>query len=168
VSIEPKTVLIADDEPDDVATMRRVFQKARIINPLQVVRDGREAIAYLAGEGIYADRKAYPFPILFFLDLRMPKKSGIEVLEWLQAGKLHQLLGIVVFTAGSNVTEIKEAYQLGAHSFLVKPLVIEDFMNLVSGLKGLRLTTGDEGSHLDFDTTFMQKPPSSIALGQNR
>jgi CheY-like chemotaxis protein len=160
----PKTILIADDEPDDIAMMRRVFQRAKIINPLQAVRDGREAIAYLAGEGIYSDRKSHPFPILLFLDLKMPNKSGLDVLEWIQAHNVHPLLGIIVFTAGNKVTEIKEAYQLGAHSFLVKPLVIEDFMNLVNGLKGLRLATGDQGSHLDFDTTFIQKPRGSVAL----
>ena len=77
-----KTVLIAEDDQNDLVFMRMAFGQAGMPNPVQTVRDGGEAIAYLAGRGIYADRDQYPFPTLMLLDLKMPCKDGFDVLAW--------------------------------------------------------------------------------------
>jgi len=74
------TVLLAEDDPDDVLLTQIAFEKARLANPLMVVRDGEEVISYLAGEGVYADREKYPLPILLLLDLKIPKINGFQVL----------------------------------------------------------------------------------------
>src|ERR1051326_2388427 len=79
------TVLLAEDDLDDVLLTQIAFERARLANPLQVVRDGEEAIAYLRGEGAFADRERFPFPILLLLDLKMPKVDGFQVLSWLQS-----------------------------------------------------------------------------------
>ena len=75
------TVLLAEDDPDDVLLTQLAFERARLANPLQVVRDGEEAIAYLSGEGAFADRDRFPMPILLLLDLKMPKMDGFQVLD---------------------------------------------------------------------------------------
>jgi CheY-like chemotaxis protein len=82
--IEQGTVLLAEDDADDVLLTQIAFDKARLANPLQVVRDGEEAIAYLKGQGRFSNRHHFPFPILLLLDLKMPKLNGFQVLEWLR------------------------------------------------------------------------------------
>src|SRR5260370_20778624 len=81
---DSRTILLAEDDPDDVLLTQIALRKARLANPLQVVRDGEEAIAYLTGDGLYADRSQYPLPMLLLLDLKMPKVTGFEVLDWLR------------------------------------------------------------------------------------
>src|ERR1044071_9637738 len=76
------TVLLAEDDPDDILLTQIAFEKARLANPLQVVRDGQEAIDYFKGEGKFSDRTQCPLPILLLLDLKMPKANGFQVLEW--------------------------------------------------------------------------------------
>jgi CheY-like chemotaxis protein len=79
------TVLLCEDDPDDVLLTQIAFEKARLANPLQIVRDGEEAIAYLEGEGRFADRTRFPLPILVLLDLKMLKLDGFHVLQWLRS-----------------------------------------------------------------------------------
>lgn len=147
----PKSILIADDCADDVEAVRRMFAKAKILNPLRAVSSAPDAVAYLAGDGIYANRNLYPYPVLLFLDLRMPRQSGFEVLKWLSANPEHGCLCVVVLTGMGDLKHVAQAYQLGAHSFLTKPMGSEDFLNLVNGLKGIRLESNGEGWHLNFD-----------------
>jgi CheY-like chemotaxis protein len=127
-------ILIADDNPHDIALVRRFFLKARILNPLKIVPDGVEAINYLQGEGKYSDRLFFPYPGLLLLDLRMPRKSGWDVLVWIQEQEPPPL-GVVVLSGADDVHTIGRAYKLGADSFLVKPLLYDDFLNLMTWLK---------------------------------
>lgn len=157
-------ILIADDDPADVELTKHVIRKANVLNEVHSVRDGAEAIAYLSGDGIYRDRSRYPYPEILLLDLRMPKVSGMEVLEWIRARPEHREVGIIVLSALEYIREVTRAYQLGAHSFLVKPLRLEEFLNLLSGLKGIRLKPEGEGRYLDFDTSFMTNPSLPEAL----
>lgn len=142
-------ILVAEDNDDDRLLLQRALSKARVLNPILSVRDGEETIAYLEGTGPYADRAKFPLPILLLLDLNMPKKSGLEVLAWLQAHHTDKL-GIVVLTGATDLTLLNRAYALGAHSFLVKPLIIQDFMNLVNAIKGIRIKDVAEGIHVEF------------------
>jgi CheY-like chemotaxis protein len=146
------TILIADDDEDDVLLLKEVFETTDVLNPVQVVADGTQVIDYLEGTGVYADREAYPYPTLLFLDLNMPKMSGLELMEWLQPRRTQHPLGVIMLTGFSSADETKRAYELGVHSFLVKPLQYHDFTNLVSYLNGLQLHRLDVGYCLEFNS----------------
>jgi CheY-like chemotaxis protein len=121
-------ILLAEDLEDDVLLIRRAFTKAGVQNPLFVVHDGEEAIQYLQGEGKFANRAEYPLPDLTLLDLKMPRKDGFEVLEWVRQQPTLRGLRIVVLTSSKEIRDVDRAYQLGANSVLVKPA---EFTNLV-------------------------------------
>lgn len=116
-------VLVAEDNPNDVLLVRKAFQDSGAANPLQVVHNGEEAIRYLAGEGKYADRTAYPFPVLFLLDLKMPVKDGLEVLRWLHDHpEIPRKLPVVVFDSAELPEETQIAYAMDIQACIVKPL----------------------------------------------
>jgi len=123
-------ILLAEDREDDIVLIRKAFKKAFINNPLQVVRDGEEAIAYLSGEGKYSNRCEYPLPDLMLLDLKMPRMNGFEVLEWIRRQPGLSSLRVVVLTASDQMRDVNSAYKLGANSFMVKPLDFEDVVHM--------------------------------------
>lgn len=141
-----RPILIADDEPDDVSALLRVFQAVPIVNDVRVVKDGAEAIAYLEGTGRFSDRETHPYPILLFLDLKMPQFSGWDVLKYLHGKPEHSNLRVVVFTNVGNIEDIRQAYNAGAHSFLVKPVSKDDFHNLIRCLSGIELWPVENGN----------------------
>lgn len=132
--ISPPTILVAEDDPDDAFMLRRAFTTANIVNPVAFVSDGDEAIAYLAGTGRYADRDLHPLPVVILLDLKMPRRSGFEVLEWLRAQPGVGRLPVVVLTSSREPRDVTRAYELGANSYLVKPSSPEDLIATVRGL----------------------------------
>jgi CheY-like chemotaxis protein len=123
-------ILVAEDDEDYVLLIKQVFAKAHIPNPVHVVWNGEEAIAYLKGEGKYANRDEYPLPDIFLLDLKMPRINGFEVLKWVRQQPGFASLRILVLTSSDAIRDVNEAYQLGANSFLVKPLDFQDFTHL--------------------------------------
>lgn len=129
-------VLLVDDDDDDVMFVKRGFRKAGILNPLRVARDGDEAVEYLGGTGTYADREANPLPVLVLLDLKMPKRTGLEVLEWVKGQPGLRRIPIVMLTSSTIDTDIARAYDLGANSYLVKPVSHEGLIELTKTLKG--------------------------------
>src|SRR5882762_7870027 len=128
-------ILLADDLDDDIHLIKRAFRKGKITNPLQVVRDGEEAIAYLKGEGKYANRAEYPLPDLLLLDLKMPRIDGFEVLRWIRQQPGLKALRVVVLTSSEDIRDVNQAYRLGANSFIVKPM---DFGHSVEICKFLK------------------------------
>ena len=116
-----KPVLYAEDEENDVFLMERAFKKADIANPLRIVPDGKMAVEYLSGTGRYANRAAHPMPGLVLLDLNMPGKPGLDVLEWLRAEPATSTLLVVVFTSSNQDRDVHRAYSLGANGYLIKP-----------------------------------------------
>jgi CheY-like chemotaxis protein len=129
-------ILIAEDNDDYVVLLRRSLQKGALLNPVFVVRDGEETIAYLKGEGKFADRYEYPLPTLLLLDLKMPGKNGFEVLEWIREQPGLRRLRIVVLTTSDSPQDIDKAYELGANAFMVKPLERKDFLQMTEAIKG--------------------------------
>jgi len=125
---ETGLILIVEDREDDILIMRRAFEKASLINPVQVVRSGDEAVAYLSGEGKYANRAEYPLPVLVLLDLNLPRMDGFEVLTWIRQRDGIRALPVVVLTSSSQMRDVNRAYALGANSFFVKEL---DFQHAV-------------------------------------
>jgi len=127
-------VLLADDDPNDVFLLQRAFQKTNIANPLRVVRDGEEAMAYLSGQDQYADRQRHPLPVLLLLDLKMPRKSGFEVLRWLRQQAGLKRLPVVVLTSSNQSPDINKAFDLGANSYIVKPGGFDSLVEMVKNL----------------------------------
>ena len=119
------SLLVAEDDENDIFFLQRAFQQAKIENPIHVVHDGHEAIEYLSGEGKFSDRRRFPLPYLFLLDLKMPRRTGLDVLEWLQQQPELRCLPVVVLSSSSHRSDIEKAYELGANGFVVKPASLE-------------------------------------------
>lgn len=137
------TVLVVEDSADDVLFIRRALKKAGIACPLHVVGDGDAALEYLEGRGAYADRAAFPFPTLMLLDLKLPRRSGLEVLEAVRGHPLRSRIVIVVLTGSRQSVDVDRAYVLGANSYLVKPIAPDALTELVRAL-GLYWLTKNE------------------------
>src|SRR5438874_6068528 len=131
---EPNLLLV-DDSDNDLVLMRMAFQKAQFNNPLSVVNDGEQAIAYLHGLGTYADRAKSPMPGAVLLDLNMPKKSGFEVLAWARTQPVLKRVPFVILTASMRLEDVERAFDLGASSFLVKPSALEELVSMIRCLR---------------------------------
>jgi CheY-like chemotaxis protein len=134
-SAKHSTVLLAEDNSDDIFLMRRAFERAAIPNPLRVVEDGVEALDYLQGIGPYADRAAHPFPCLLLLDVKMPKINGFDVLRRIRDNPATRRLPVVILTSSNQQKDIDHAYDLGVNSYLVKPHSAESLENLLQTLQ---------------------------------
>jgi CheY-like chemotaxis protein len=130
-----QALLLVEDSEHDVFLMKRALKQAEIHNPVYVIGDGEQAIDYLSGNGEFADREAFPFPALVFLDLKLPLKSGHDVLEWIrQTGGMSELV-VVVLTSSDEPSDINRAYKLGANSYLVKPPSLIQLRDLAKSFK---------------------------------
>ena len=127
-------ILLAEDRPDDVLLIKRALAEAKVKNPLYVVPDGEEALAYLDGAGKYSDRQAFPLPDILLLDLKMPKVSGFDVLREIRVRPELHNLRVLVLTSSEDIQDVNKAYELGASSFLVKPLEFHNFAALMHAL----------------------------------
>ena len=116
------SVLLVEDDLNDIFLVKRAFKMAQIRNPLQVVTDGQEAINYLRGSGKYSDREHYPLPKLVVMDIKMPRKSGFEVLEWIKSDSILRRIPVVIVSSSDNPADINRAYELGANAYMVKPV----------------------------------------------
>jgi CheY-like chemotaxis protein len=125
---EHAVILLAEDDEDHVILIKRAFAQADLRNPLYVVWNGQEAIEYLHGTGKYSNRDEYPLPDLLLLDLKMPRVDGFQVLAWIREQPELKALRTLVLTSSDDLRDVNRAYQLGANSFLVKPI---DFQNVV-------------------------------------
>jgi CheY-like chemotaxis protein len=137
------TVLLVEDNTTDALMVQRAFKKANLQYPVQVVDDGDKAVAYLSGSDPFHDRDQYPFPVLLLLDLKLPRRSGLEVLEWLKRQPMIKRLPVVVLTSSKENTDINRAYDLGANSYLVKPVDFDPLLEMVKRL-GLYWTLTNE------------------------
>lgn len=118
----PPPILIVDDNPRDITLFQAALENCGIKCPVRVVSHGQQAIAYIRGDGNYADRQAFPLPGMVFTDLNMPVADGFELLAWLRDHQQHRQMPIVVWTTSRMESDIRRAYELGAHSYMVKPV----------------------------------------------
>ena len=118
-------VLYVEDNADDVLLLRHAFKRADILDPVQFAQDGQEAIDYLAGAEKFSDRQKYPMPRLVLLDLKLPKKTGIEVLQWIREQPALRKLPVIILSASAQKSDVARCYELGANAFLVKPSSID-------------------------------------------
>jgi CheY-like chemotaxis protein len=128
-------ILLVDDDPDDRFLIRRSFERLGIENPLIEAHDGQEAIAYLSGDGPYADRRKYPFPGILLLDLQMPRVDGLELLNWIRLNLSVPGFLIIVLSRIDEIRLVNKAYALGANSFLIKPGNEEELRGLISSFR---------------------------------
>ena len=131
---EQLVILLVEDREDDILLIQRALAEAKVQNPLHIVRDGEEAMAYFQGDGKYARREEFPLPDLVLLDLKMPRVDGFELLQWIRRQPSLKTLRVVVLTSSGDIFDINRAYELGANSFLVKPL---EFINYPAMMRTL-------------------------------
>lgn len=134
------TILLVEDNEDDIFFMKRAFKNADITNPLQVVTDGQQAIDYLQGVGKFSNRDEFPIPCLILLDLKLPNKNGHEVLQWIREQLFQKDLVVIILTTSREVRDLEKAYRLGANAFLVKPPSANQLMDMICSLKHFWLT----------------------------
>jgi CheY-like chemotaxis protein len=127
-------ILHAEDNPDDVLLIQRAFKRLENPCPITSVEDGARAISYLKGEDEYHDRAKYPLPTLALLDIKMPRYSGLEVLEWIRSQPRYSGLPVVIFSSSRNIADIQRAYQLGVNAYLVKPVEYAELQETVKSI----------------------------------
>jgi len=128
------TILLVEDDENDALLFDLALKQTRILNPLQIVQDGEEALDYLKGKGKYSDRNTFPLPCLVILDLKLPKRTGFEVLQWLKIQDGLKRLPVVVLSSSGEMKDLERAYDLGANSYLVKPIEFDGLLDMVNTL----------------------------------
>ena len=126
--MENKVILLVEDNPKDEALTLRALKKSNIANVVVVTRDGVEALDYLFGKGAYADRDRKEMPQLILLDLKLPKVDGLQVLSSIRANERTKRLPVVIFTSSSEEEDLINSYNLGANSYVRKPVEFDQFM----------------------------------------
>lgn len=132
--MNPVEILLVEDNPADVELTLRALKKHNFANQVQVVHDGAQALDYLFGGGDGAASNDKPLPKVIFLDLKLPKVDGREVLRRMKADEKTRMIPVVVLTSSQEERDIVESYKLGVNSYVVKPLDFEKFAETVSQL----------------------------------
>jgi two-component system response regulator len=132
--MEHKAILLVEDNPSDIDLTRRALSKSHVVNELQVVEDGQEAVNILFGNGNTPALKELPAVVL--LDLKLPRVDGLEVLRRIRAHERTKLLPVVILTSSKAEQDVIQSYQLGANSYIQKPV---DFNQFVEAIKNLGL-----------------------------
>jgi DNA-binding response OmpR family regulator len=129
------SILIVEDSEDHVFLLQLAFKKADITNPVRVAPSGAEAIAYLGGTGKYSNWSDFPLPAIVLLDLKMPGIDGFGVLRWVRAQPGLKCLRVIMLTSSDLVQEVTTAYELGAQSFLTKPVDLDKLVAMMRAFK---------------------------------
>jgi len=132
--METKSILLVEDNPDDIELTLRAMKKNQIVNTVVVKRDGAEAIDYLLGEGSNCCPAANRWPAIILLDLKLPKIDGIEVLKRLRADSRTRLLPVVILTSSAQELDILNSYNFGANSYVRKPVDFNQFIEAIRQL----------------------------------
>jgi CheY-like chemotaxis protein len=127
-------ILIVEDTPQDLELALRALRNAKLTNRIQVARDGAEALDFIFCQGPHADRKIENGPKVILLDLKLPKVDGLEVLKRIKADPRTKAIPVVVLTSSKEQSDVVESYQLGANSYIVKPVNFEQFAKTVQEL----------------------------------
>lgn len=131
---EESSILLVEDNPDDAELVRYAFEKVGVGNPLVSLSDGDAAVDFLSGVGVYADRKRHPLPALILLDLKLPRRSGFEVLRFIRGQEVTQHTPVIVLTSSNQQEDMKRAYADGVNSYLVKPVGRDALIEMVRSL----------------------------------
>jgi CheY-like chemotaxis protein len=135
MSMSETCILQVEDDANEVLLLQHAFERAGITNPIRVATDGQKAIDYLSGTGPFGDRGRYPLPGLILLDLKLPRRSGREVLQWIRARPSFSVIVVIVFASSRYAGDVGLAYELGANSFIIKPADAFHYVELARLLK---------------------------------
>ena len=125
---DPCRIFLLEDSSDDLFFIKQALTQLKITDPLICVRDGQEAMDYLAGRGNYKDRTQFPLPTHALLDLKVPRISGLELLEWMRGVPDYAQLPVIVFTSSTDRSDVQKARALGIDAYLVKPVAFKDLV----------------------------------------
>jgi len=134
------TIMVVEDDPNDQILIAKAFRKNGVTCPVQVVGNGAEAVAYMMGEGKYADREKFAYPTFIVTDLKMPKGDGFTVLEFLKGNPDWRVIPTIVLTGSPDLDDIKKAYMLGASSYHLKPQSHEELQKLLAVIHAYWMT----------------------------
>jgi CheY-like chemotaxis protein len=129
-----ETILLVEDNADDVSLFERAFGRTGFPHHLETVQSGDEAIAYLSRSGMYADREQYPLPTLLLLDIKLPRKDGFEVLDWIRHHPNLAPLGVIMLTGSPRSEDVNRAYRMGVNSYVSKPVDASGFVDILKAL----------------------------------
>lgn len=130
----PGITLYAEDDANDAFFMQIAFEELKRESSLRIVPNGKKAIEYLAGEGVYANREKFPLPAILILDIKMPILTGLEVLAWVRARPEFARLPVVMFTSSNQDRDLDYSRTHGANAYLIKPSNADDLASLIRQL----------------------------------
>lgn len=134
LSAERFPILLVDDDEVDVLMFRRALAKTAPAYPLAVVREGQQAVDYLAGEGAFSDRRRHPLPAYVLLDLKLPRRSGLEVLAWMRTTDGVKGIPVTILSGSAEGDDIERSRALGIDEYLVKPADFAELLSMVEEL----------------------------------
>ena len=136
--------LLVEDDPNDIVFFRRGLKGSPILTHLRVAEDGQEAVAYMEGSGRFENRSEHPLPALIILDLKLPKKPGLEFLEWLRKDSRFKETPVIILTSSKEPRDLLRAQELGVTAYHVKPVAFTDLCELVRSFAEywIKLTQG--------------------------
>ncbi len=132
--MKDKVILLVEDNPDDVELTKMAFEKNNIANRVIVARDGVEALDYMFGTGLYAGRNFKDIPVVVLLDLKLPKIDGLEVLNSIRQNEFTRLTPVVILTSSAEEKDVINGYNMGASSYIRKPVNFEQFTDAIKHL----------------------------------
>lgn len=132
--MNPETILYAEDEADDVLFLKLAFKRSGSPHTVTAVPDGAQAVDYLTGQYPFADRSRYPLPALILLDINMPKKNGLEVLQWIREQHHFTSLPVLMLTSSMRPEDMEKARRLGANDYLLKPSDPSKLLEMVNSI----------------------------------
>ncbi len=133
-AVAPKPILVVEDDPQHARLISIALERSQVVNPVRVAGDGQEARTYLAGEEGFDDRTEHPLPTMVLLDIHLPRMSGLELLGWMKQQPGLRRLPVIMLTSSEEDEDISEAYELGANSYLVKPVGFDALLDVVRSL----------------------------------
>lgn len=141
--MKKQLILHVENDPNDILLVQRAFREVAIPHPVQVADNGERAVEYLSGQGEFADRTRYPLPCLIFLDLSMPRMNGIEVLTWIRQQPLVKRIPVIIFSSSKHNRDVSAAYDMGASSYMVKPVSYRELVEQVRAFKAYWLSKSE-------------------------
>ena len=127
-------ILLVEDEDNDIFLVQRATERGGAGHRVYPVRDGEEAIHYLRGQGMYADRQKFPLPNVILSDLKMQRMDGFEFLQWLRSHPECSVIPTIVFSSSRQESDVRQAYRFGANSYITKPSTAEELMQVLHAI----------------------------------